>query len=610
MRGLNLTLILLISTLLYGQGTDCVVINYDTHVIFNGKKVVDNLSLELLINSAVGTEYAEISIPYSENNEVKNLEAGIYDIFGNEIRKLKKKNITTRTPWDNSNFHTDNRLLTFKLIHTTYPYIIKYKYSYVTNNYISLTHWSPHFSKKTTVKKASLTVDIPKELNINLFLHNIDSAKITQHEDITRYHWLVKDFNSTKEECFSPQFDELNPYVIIMPEDFHYGVDGKSSTWKEFGNWEAELIDELDELTEQEEKKIIQLTDSIESDTEKIKILYHYLQDNTRYINVSLDIGGLLPHPASYVCTNRYGDCKALSNYMKAMLKFIGIEANYTSIYSGIRPIRVKKNFPSQQANHVILSIPLNKDTIWLECTDKTAPFNYLGASTQNRLALINQKDNSKLVPTPTHQIADALSSFHTTIEIAENVSFISRGKLKGRKYDYFKGFDTSLSAKEKKNYIDYTNFSHKADIQSFNIHRPHRDSAYLFVDLNGEANQLTEKLGSKILLNPFKAIGYELTPKDERENDIFVYYPINKCDTLIYDFQNKITEVSGLKNQEIISEFGQYKRNFKITDNKLIIYRHFQLKQNYYNVEKYNEFYDFVNNSCNTDQQKVIISF
>jgi len=68
-------------------------------------------------------------------------------------------------------------------------------------------------------------------------------------------------------------------------------------------------------------KEVHELTDNLKDVRQKVYVLYDFLQKNTHYINVSLGIGGWQPFPADYVAIKRYGDCKALSNYMVALLK-------------------------------------------------------------------------------------------------------------------------------------------------------------------------------------------------------------------------------------------------------------------------------------------------
>ena len=86
---------------------------------------------------------------------------------------------------------------------------------------------------------------------------------------------------------------------------------------------------------------------------------------------------------------------------MKSALATVGIESYYTLIYGDSKPIKIDQRIPSQQFNHVILCVPLEQDTVWLENTSSSSPFNYLGVFTQNRKGLLVNGDKSELVNTP-----------------------------------------------------------------------------------------------------------------------------------------------------------------------------------------------------------------
>src|SRR5690606_22479882 len=149
-------------------------------------------------------------------------------------------------------------------------------------------------------------------------------------------------------EDYSPGIYTMLPSVVIIPDNFTYGIDGKFTSWQDFGQWVWYLNQGLDELTQNEKTRISQLFAESDSNLDKIRKCYHYLQENTRYIDVSIDIGGFKPYPAEYVCNNKFGDCKALTNYMKAILKYAGIDSYYSLVYAGDPNEIFDTSFPSQ----------------------------------------------------------------------------------------------------------------------------------------------------------------------------------------------------------------------------------------------------------------------
>lgn len=190
---------------------------------------------------------------------------------------------------------------------------------------------------------------------------------------------------------------------------------------------------------------------------EVIKRLYKYLQRRTRYINITLGIGGLKPYPAEYVAQNKYGDCKALSNYMKALLEQVNINSYYTLINSGENIGAIIKDFPSQQFNHAILFVPLEDDSVWLECTANSIPFAYLGTSVQNREALVIDGDKSRFVTTPVLSMEDVAETMSGRFSIGNGnaCDFIIHYTLRGDNYESLNYISTQFSDTEKRESIN-----------------------------------------------------------------------------------------------------------------------------------------------------------
>lgn len=130
-------------------------------------------------------------------------------------------------------------------------------------------------------------------------------------------------------------------------------------------------------LPEALEREVHRLTDTLPDDRAKVKALYDYLGRTTRYVSIQLGIGGLQPMTAEEVYRTKFGDCKALSNYLHALLGACDIPSRYAIIHTRRR--RIAPDFASpSQADHAILQVPLPGDTLYLECTNPDFPFGYV----------------------------------------------------------------------------------------------------------------------------------------------------------------------------------------------------------------------------------------
>ncbi|MBW3544025.1 MAG: DUF3857 domain-containing transglutaminase family protein, partial [Bacteroidetes bacterium] len=383
------------------------LIDYQTIIKFEKGKLIEESTFLIQINNKHADWISDVEIPYS-GETLDILEASIQDTNGNTLRTLKKKEISTRNAFSSIAFFQDSYVKEFKLKWNQYPYRIKYRYRRVTEEFLYVTKWYPVLHTQTPTRMASLSVQLPLDFAVNTDY----SSAFTYYADSTDHSktmgWEIKALSPVTEEAFSPNLYERVPAVTLVPKVFTYGLSGSFASWADYGSWQFKMNEGLDKLPLTEQMAINQLIAGVTDKREIVKILYHHLQDHTRYINVSIDIGGLKPYPAVYVCANKYGDCKALTMYMKALLKHAGIEAYYTKVYADENPVRVNPQLPSQQFNHVILCVPLDGDTLWLENTSNYLPYNYLGTFTQNRPALLVGKE-SRLIKTPALRLEDVL---------------------------------------------------------------------------------------------------------------------------------------------------------------------------------------------------------
>ena len=86
---------------------------------------------------------------------------------------------------------------------------------------------------------------------------------------------------------------------------------------------------------------------------------------------------------------------------MRYMLKEVGIKSYPALINAGENKIPADPLFPTSPFNHVILCIPGDKDTTWLECTSKNSLPGHLGSFTENKKALLLTEEGGIIVNTP-----------------------------------------------------------------------------------------------------------------------------------------------------------------------------------------------------------------
>ena len=449
------------STNIMAEG--CIVTRRISYYEMTKNKLCKIDTVELEIENRLGEEYTKIEIPYSKHNKIANIDAWIVDNTGQKVRSLKKSEILDKSHVSAMSLYEDNFIKTFQLKYNNYPYKVCYTYKTTIDQFITIADWSPALYSKIPTTEARLVVSLPKECHYKIFKRDVMILKSDTSENSIKSTYVSKYNKIDLTEPYSEPFEDLKPRLVIVPSHFNYGVDGSTTDWKEFGNWFNKLNKGLNDLPLSEKNIVYELIKNESNKRDVIKILYHYMQDHTRYINVSIGLGGFKSYPASYVAQNKYGDCKALTNYMKSLLEIAGIKSYFVLIDRSFNTEKIIVDLPFPQFNHVLLAVPMNKDTIWIENTENSEAFNFISCSIQNRKALFIDENNSKIISMPTLKKRDV--TMYRNIEIkldqqghAEANSLFS---FRGLYYESFNALTSDFNKDEQDNIIkEYLPFS------------------------------------------------------------------------------------------------------------------------------------------------------
>ncbi|RYZ31073.1 MAG: DUF3857 domain-containing protein [Chitinophagaceae bacterium] len=568
-----------------------------------------------ILNEA-GQQYADLVVGYDKLHTINNIEGALFDAAGNQVKKVKGKEIKDFSNVSDNSLYEDSRVKVHDFNYKSFPYTVVYEVDMDYTNTFSIPTWRPQQFENMAVEQSAYTIVSPEDYQLRHKAFNYKEQPVTKSEKgIKGHRWEVKNLVATSRPFASPLWNELTPTVYFGPSDFEIeGYKGNAGTWADFGKFQLKLNEGRDKLPASIQQKVVELTQGLSTPEEKIKRLYEYMQQNTRYISVQLGIGGLQPFEASYVAQKGYGDCKALSNYMYSLLKAVGIKSYYSWIRGGhsLDDRFVMEDFPFDVFNHIVLCVPLAKDTMWLECTSQTDPAGYMGSFTGNRKALVITEDGGKLLPTPRYDVAENVQvrKINGSIDEGGNLSLQVASKYKGVQQDYYSSMVNNLTKEQvKKSLNERLDFS-TYDINKFayNIRKaslPEVDEE-LQINVSNYATVSGKRLF--VLPNVMSRDGKRIAVDTARTVDYVFDNPYTDIDTIEISLPAGYAVEVMLPEAAVKTKYGNYTSKAKVEGSKLTYYRKIEIFSGRFAAKEgaaISEFYGFV---YKADRSRIVL--
>ncbi|MBS1682319.1 MAG: DUF3857 domain-containing transglutaminase family protein [Bacteroidetes bacterium] len=560
-----------------------------------------------------GNESATETIFYDKLTKVVDINAFVYDANGKQIKKLKKNEIIDRAAVDGGTLFSDDRLKQIDLTQGVFPYTVEIEYELDYNflYYIPSSWWG---GEDISHEHASYQLIYTPELQPRYKLFNIkvEPTKTKLDNGFESLTWEFKNLQPNKREVYGPPIDEIVPHIIAAPNEFEYdGYAGKMESWKSFGQWINTLNKGRDVLPDETKRKVHQIVSGLTTNEEKVKALYQFMQNKTRYVSIQLGIGGYQPFEASEVDKNGYGDCKALSNYMIALLKEAGISANYILIRAGASANAMNVNFPSTQFNHAIAAVPNGRDTLWLECTSQTNPFGYQGLFTGDRKALMITPNGAEAVNTIryTPEQNQQTRTAKVTIDLNGNARAKIRTINSGTQYEN-DGLCWVLADRVKqKKWIEENTQIPNFNINSYSMTDIKNKIPSAVVNMELTLNRYASVSGKRLFMTPNIMNRITNIPEmtAERKTDVVRKTNFIDYDTVVISIPENIYPEFLPNVVKIDSKFGEYETGFKFDAGKVIYTRKLKMWKGRFPKETYNELVEFYKNINKADHIKLV---
>ncbi|MES2827538.1 MAG: DUF3857 domain-containing protein [Bacteroidota bacterium] len=549
---------------------------------------------------------------YDKFSNVYNMKAALFDAHGIKLKEFKSSDFKDQSAISNGSIYEDNRVKFLNIMHTSFPYTIEYSYSMDYSGIKFYPAWSPINNWGTAVEKSAYIFKIPETMTFKYLKSKGMKTDSTKIKDKIQYKWNCENVAAIEYEPLSTGLENVTPWINIAPNQFEYdNSKANIENWTNLGSWLYGLSAGLQVLPPAAKAKVQELVKDIKTDREKMKILYQYLQSNTRYVGVQLGIGGYKPIAAEKVSATNYSDCKGLSNYMKALLQEAGISSNLVVIGNDM-PSLNPRYASLNQANHMILCVPLEKDTTWLECTSQFVPMGYIGNGNSDKTILMVTEKGGKLAQTPSYTPEKNYQKRLTKVDLDEDgqATISIDTKFGYAQFEENLGMllvEPSDQRKRLMNRLSIPNMQ----IEKLSYTQPDKENAVLEEKLLLKSSQLLTKGGDKLFLtlNLLNRQDGTAGIVEDRKTGFAVDYSYTDEDDIIYTIPKGYKVEFLPKDVLIESEFGKYTAKVAVKDNTLIYRRTKTMTNRKYPAEKYADYVAFSKKVFQADKLKGILT-
>ncbi len=252
----------------------------------------------------------------------------------------------------------------------------------------------------------------------------------------------------------------------------------------------------------------------------------------------------------------------------------------------------------------------MKNDTIWLENTSNTLPFNYMGTFTQNRLALAVDGDKSKLVSTPKLQLADVLQqrTYHFSLDDG-NWQCDAMLDLRGQDFEKLQYYVANGSKSEQEKEVISQVKVNQFQLDNWRVVDPNRDSTNIKINASGKCPAQIREIGNIQVINPLKIAIADFEAPSQRKLDVRFSFPINEMNKSIYQLASlEDKKVQLPENVALDSKYGRYTASYVFKNHKIEVKEHLVINSGDIVLDEYSNFYNFIKSIFDHKKKSAII--
>lgn len=434
----------------------------------------------------------------------------------------------------------------------------------------------------------SYTIKVHKDIDLGYETFNMDESEILfdekQKGDYKILSW--KREKAGNKRTYGSDEAELYYLPQIIPYIKTYKSEGEEvpifRNLDDLYNWYTSLVKKVKPIKNEKLKALgDSLTRDADSDIEKVKRIYYWVQDQLKYIAFGDGYGGFVPRDPDLIYDRRFGDCKDMSCLTINLLNELEIPSFYSWVGTRSIPYNYSQIASPQVDNHMIATYIDDKGQIYyLDATDPNLEFGRPSYAIQGKELLIGLNENEYLLDTIPFIDAQFSSEFDTAfLHIEENVligkgSILLSGYLAEDVYAYFeKNKEIELFKKFKRLYPKGSN---KFNGKKVDYYQPSQSKDSLRIVYEFEVDSYVNSIEDQLYLNLNLTKHLKDLKIEERTNvPVLMDYKYHLEKDFFLELPKEYVVDFLPENSHYESAYFSYSLNYKKLDDKI----HYQFR-------------------------------
>src|SRR5205823_1597140 len=179
------------------------------------------------------------------------------------------------------------------------------------------------------VARAEYVLITPKTRTFYFNKPNVPGLTQTVEEtpEARVYKFVALSVPAIKPEALQPPWSEMLGHVHVSTY----------KSWDDMGRWYWGLVKDQFVADDEVRRRVADVTKGLTSERDKVKAVYDYVVQKTRYVALEFGIHGFKPYRCAQIFARGFGDCKDKATLIVTMLKEAGVDATPVMVRTNLR---------------------------------------------------------------------------------------------------------------------------------------------------------------------------------------------------------------------------------------------------------------------------------